>query len=270
MACMVNALLAERATMIDEELEQQDNQEEKEVAKEGNKKSLKTIVISATCALLFIVILILLLLLGLKKCAPTTSTSSSNPSSGYTEIYDNKKLNNVFKEIVKNQRKIDTIDTDIISPKDVIAVTYIESDNKFNLDITISTEDNRVFFYKANNCAYKADVTGYNNLVAYILSNDEDQTLVFMGDGDISLEEENVTTEAISTNKPNGHFLTSVSPTSEKHTSGYYYQDNNYYVYNRLEYTDLNNPLGNDEGTLINENSLLYGYYLRLSGVITD
>ena len=263
--------MVEEDKLSTEELDnKEDNQEEKEIAKEGSKKSIKTIVISATCTLLFIIILILLLLLGLKKCAPVANSSSSSPSSGYTEIYDNKKLNNVFKEIVKNQRKIDTADADIISPKEVIAVTYLESNNKFNLDIIISTEDNRVFFYKANNCAYKADVTGYDNLVTYLLSNDEDQTLIFMGDGDISLEEENITTEVITTNKPNAHFLTSVSPTSEKHISGYYYQDNKYYVYNRLEYTDLNNPLGDNEGTLIDDTSLLYGCYLKLSGVITD
>lgn len=264
----------DEATVLNTDIEQpqneENNKEKKQHDNDNKKKTLNTVITTIICTLLFIIILLLLILLGLKKCAPTSSSSSSSSSSGYTEIYDNKKLNNVFKEIVKNQRKIDTTDTDIISPKDVTAVTCLESDNKFNLDITISTEDNRVFFYKASNCAYKADVSGYDNLVTYLLSNDEDQTLIFMGDGDISLEEENITTEAITANKPNTHFLTSISSTSEKHISGYYYQDNKYYVYNRLEYTDLNNPLGNNEGTLINENSLLYGYYLRLNGVITN
>ena len=46
------------------------------------------------------------------------------------------------------------------------------------------------------------------------------------------------------------------------------YQDNKYYVYDKLKYTDQNNPLGNNEGTLIDDTSLLYGHYLILSGVI--
>ena len=266
-------------TMLDEktnkELDKQTKQEQQEQKKEENKKTLKTVIASVICALLFIIILLLLILLGLKKCALVSdlggSSNNENTSSQYVEIYDNKTLDNVFKKIVREQRRIDTEGADLITPKDVIAVTCSESDNKFNLSITLTTEDNRMFFYAVTNCNYKEEVTGYDNLITYLLSNDEDQNHIFMGNGDITLNTANVNSvEVINTNKPNSHFVTSISPSSVKYISGYYYQENRYYVYNRLEYTDQNNPLGDEQGTLIDDSSLLYGYYLRISGVITD
>ena len=128
-----------------------------------------------------------------------------------------------------------------------------------------------MFFYSATNCSYKNNVTSYDNLVTYLLSNDEDQDLIFFGEGEISLSYEDINlVEVVNVNKPNARFTVSKTPSDIKHISGYCYEDNKYYVYNRLEYTDQNNPLGNEQGTLIDDNSLLYGYYLRLSGVITD
>ena len=247
----------------DKELEQQDKQEQKEQKKEENKKTLKTVVISVICTLLFIIILLLLVILGLKKCANNVVSSSSSNENTYVEIYDNKKLNNVFKEIVKKQRKIDANEDIVI--KDIILVTYSLNEDKFNLTITAST-DEYVFFYEATNCGYKDNVTGYDNLITYLLSNDEDQNLILVGDGNITLEREVMTTEAVNIDKANPHFITSKSDSNIKHISGYYYQDSSqFYVYNRIEYVDINNPLGNEVGTLIDSESLLYGYYLRLS-----
>ena len=271
-----NSQLPPEELDANKDLDKQEQQEQQEQKKEENKKTLKTVITSVICTLLFIIILLLLILLGLKKCMGPVpdigdSSNNGNTSSQYVEIYDNKTLDNVFKKIVKEQRRIDTQDdvVDLIVPKDVIAVTCSENDNKFNLSITLTTEDNRMFFYSVNNCAYKEEVTGYDNLITYLLSNDEDQNHIFMGYGDIILDTANVTTaEVINTNKPNPHFATSMTPSSVKYISGYYYQDNKYYVYDRLEYTDQNNPLGNNEGTLVDDTSLLYGYYLRLSGVI--
>ena len=258
--------------MPNEELDQQDKQEQKEDSKEKRKQTVKVAITSSICTLLLIIIILLLVILGLKKCGPTSNISSgpSNTSSQYEEIYDNKTLDIVFKKIVKEQRKIDA-DEDII-PQDIIAVTYdTSSDNKFNLSITMTTEDNKIFFYDIINCSYKDNVTGYDNLVTYLLSNDEDQDLIFFGEGNITLSYEDINNiEVVTTNKPNARFIISKSPSDIKHISGYYYIDNKYYVYSRLEYTDTNNPLGNNEGTLIDDSSLLYGYYLRLSGVIAD
>ena len=55
------------------------------------------------------------------------------------------------------------------------------------------------------------------------------------------------------------------SPTSDKHISGYYYGDNKFYVYPKLDYSDANNPWGNNKGLTIDDTSLQYGYYLYLS-----
>ena len=258
--------------MSNEELDQQDKREQKKDNKEKRKQTIKVAITSSICTLLLIIIILLLVILGLKKCEPTTnkgSSSNDNTSSQYVEVYDNKTLNNVFKTIVKEQRKIDA-DEDIV-PKDIIAVTYSTIDNKFNLSITMTTEDNNIFFYSVANCVYKDNVTGYDNLVTYLLSNDENQDLIFFGEGEISLSYEDINlVEVVNINKPNARFTVSKTPSDIKHISGYYYEDNKYYVYHRLEYTDQNNPLGNEQGTLIDDSSLLYGYYLRLSGVITD
>ena len=258
--------------MAKKELDQQDKQEQKEGNKEKRKQTLKVAIASSICTLLLIIVILLLVILGLKKCGPTTnkgSSTSDNISSQYVEIYDNKTLDNVLKTIVKKQRKIDA-EEDIV-PKDIVAVTYSTSDNKFNLSITMTTEDNKIFFYSVANCVYKDNVTGYDNLVTYLLSNDEDQDLIFFGEGEISLSYEDINlVEVVNINKPNARFTVSKTPSDIKHISGYYYEDNKYYVYNRLEYTDQNNPLGNEQGTLIDDSSLLYGYYLRLSGIITD
>jgi len=260
-----------------EELEQEEQKQEE------NKKTLKTVITSVICTLLFIIILLLLILLGLKKCMGRVqdigdSSNNESTSSEYVEIYDYVALNNVFKKIVNKHLFINFDESKEMS--DVIAVTYTDNyPNKFNLSITACTED-EVFFYSITNCVYQNNIDGYDNLVTYLLKQDkaEPQHLVFMSDSEagdldfsVDLTRANKTSaEVINTNKPNSHFITSMTPSSVKYISGYYYQDNKYYVYDRLEYTDQNNPLGNKEAILIEETSLLYGYYLRLSGVITD
>ena len=53
-------------------------------------------------------------------------------------------------------------------------MTYdTSSDNKFNLSIIMTTVDNKIFFYDVINYSYKDNVTGYDNLITYLLSNDE-------------------------------------------------------------------------------------------------
>ena len=138
--------------MPNEELDQQDKQEQKEDDKKKRKQTLKVAITSSICTLLLVIIILLLVILGLKKCGPTTDKGSAlnvNTSSQYVEIYDNKTLNNVFKTIVKEQRKIDAEEN--IVPKDIIAVTYSTLNNKFNLSITMTTEDNKIFFYSVTN-----------------------------------------------------------------------------------------------------------------------
>ena len=265
--------------MVEELDNREDKQEEKQEKKEETKKTLKTIVASVLCTLLFTVILLLLVLLGLKKCGRVSDldSSSSEPnSSEYVEIYDNKKLNSVFKRIVYEQAHIDLGEQ--LDIKDVIAVTYIDNyPSKFDLSITAST-DNEVLFYNITSCVYQNDVTGYDNLVSYLLKQDQNSDWIYMSDSEeedttfsVGVERENKNTaEVLNISKSTSYFMASTSLSSKKHISGYYYQDSKFCVYNRVEYTDSGNPLGSNEGTLIDESSLLYGYYLRLSGVITD
>ena len=245
-----------------------DQEDRQEVKKEENKKTIKVVIISVFCTLLFVAILLLVVLFGLKKCTRESNNSSNN---SYAERFDNKKLDSVFKSVVSNQRKINAGEE--IVPKEVVAVTYsLSNDNsKFNLSITMTTVDDKMFFYEATNCGYKSSVTGYDDFISYLLSEDEDQNLVFMYDGVVTLDKEDiVTSDVVNINKPNPHFKISKNTSEVRHISGYYSEDNNYYIYSRLEYSDNDNPLGDNKGTLIDDSSLLYGYYLRLSGVITD
>lgn len=266
--------------LLPEDLEQvEQEQDQQEQKKEENKKTLKTVVTSVICTLLFVIILLLLILLGLKKCGARVpdlgdSSNNENTSSKYVEIYDNVTLNDVFKKIVSKHLFINFDENKEMN--DIIAVTYTDNyPNKFDLSITACTDD-EVFFYTITHCVYQTNVDGYDNLVTYLLKQNTADHLVFMTDSEdgdldfsVDLNRANKTTaEVITTNKANPHFVTSMTPSSVKYISGYYYQDNKYYVYDRLEYTDQNNPLGNNEGTLIDDASLLYGYYLRLSGTI--
>ena len=81
-----------------------DNKQEANQDKIDNEKTLKTVLITIICTLLFIVVLLLLVLLGIKQCsrASNSSISSSEQSSGPKYNYDNEKLDNKFKAIVKS------------------------------------------------------------------------------------------------------------------------------------------------------------------------
>ena len=261
--------------MVEEELKDKENNNKKKKDNdkkqmvEEHKKTLKTIVISVICTLLFIIVILLLVLFCLMKCKSDTGNSSNiSTSSEYVEIYDSNKLDNVFKSIVKKHANISF--SEDIEVKDVVAVTY--SDNyptNFDLSITVTTND-KVYYYSITHGLYDDSIDGYDNLMTYLLNKDND--LLFIGEGDpsdeaydLSLIKEDITNEVVVTNKQYSSFVTSISPTSDKHISGYYCEDNKFYVYPKLDYSDADNPFGNNQGIMIDNTSLLYGYYLFLS-----
>ena len=261
--------------MVEEELKDKENNNKKKKDNdkkqkvEEHKKTLKTIVISVICTLLFIIVVLLLVLFCLMKCKSDTGNSSNtSTSSEYVEIYDSNKLDNVFKSIVKKHANISF--SEDIEVKDVIAVTYIDNyPTNFDLSITVSTDD-KVYFYSITHGTYDNSIEGYDNLFSYLLNTNND--LLFIGEGDpsdaaydLSLIKEDLTSEVVVTNKQKSSFVVSISPTSDKHISGYYCEDNKFYVYTKLDYSDADNPFGNNQGIMIDNTSLLYGYYLFLS-----
>ena len=248
--------------MTDEEnkeLEQIDKQEVKEEKKEQGKHDLKVVVTSIVCALLFIIILLLLVLLGLKKCNKDNSGLPSSGGSLDSSIkydYDVNKIDDVFKKIVKNQLHVDGFDEDPL--KDVISVTYSDTTTSFNLNIEVRS-DTKVYYYRLSNYPY----SGFDNFVPYLLSLDLDIKLS-LNEGTISLDTYLTTLETITTDNRCKYLISSNMSGTTKYFSGYYYQDNQYYIYQHQELTS--NPFNEASNQVINLDSPLYGYYQSLLG----
>ena len=154
-------------------MEQENKKNTKEEKQEENKKTLKTVIISVICTFLFIIILLLLILLGLKKCArvpDNSGLSSSEQPSGPKYDYDTVSLNDKFKAIVKGYMDgPGGMDSDTIT--EVKAVTYTDNydDGNFSLNISVLSESNKLYVYKAYKAFYPEDKSGFDNLISYLL-----------------------------------------------------------------------------------------------------
>ena len=251
-----------------EELNKQNKQTQKEQKKEENKKTLKTVIISIICTLLFIVILLLLVFLGLKKCAPNNSgLSSSEQPSGPKYDYDAVKLNDKFKAIVKGYMDgPGGMDPDNIT--EVKSVTYVDNydDGNFSLNISVVSESNKLYVYKAYKAYYPEDKTKFDNLISYLLLDTTPNVFV---DGD-PLETEfscNTfipTTEVITTDKQCKYVISNTIAGTIKYFDGFYFDNNQYHVYHHQEYNVDINPFTKKEDMVVNLDHPLYGYYQSL------
>ena len=249
--------------------EEIDKQSQKEQKKEENKKTLKTVIISVICTLLFIIILLLLVLLGLKKCAPTNNgtSTSSEPPSGPKYDYDTVSLNDKFKAIVKGYMDgPGGMDPDNIT--EVKAVTYVDNydDGNFSLNISVLSESNKLYVYKAYKAFYPEDKSGFDNLISYLLLDTTPNVFV---DGD-PLETEfscNTfipTTEVITTDKQCKYVISNNIAGTIKYFDGFYFDNNQYHVYHHQEYNVDINPFTKKEDMVVDLDHPLYGYYQSL------
>lgn len=253
----------------DEDLRTQDQQDNKKQA----RRTLKTVMVTVVCTLLVVIILLFVVLICLKGGCNKNKSNSSNTSSSYTKIYDNKKLDIVFKKIVNQRLIVNGFDTDNL--KDVYAVSYIDNyPNSFSLSISVSSESSKMYYYSLDNTSYPDNKDGYDNFVSYLLSIDSNNDMNYLlepGTGindNVSLVYEDILiNERINnTSKANNrYYLTSDS--GDKHLTGYYVENDIYHVYQYEAYLDNTDPFIND-GFVIDINNPLYGYYKRLSGVI--
>ena len=230
-----------------------------EEKKQDNKKLVfKVAVISSTCTLLLIVAILLLVILGLKNCSSNQSNSSSIPTSGPKYDYDNAKLDNVFKVIVKNQVKVDLSVEDPVN--EILAVNYSDSNNKFTLDIDARIGD-KVYYYHTSNVEY----SNHETFVEYLLTLDTDQTLPIITNG----EETSVTwldkTEERLTNEVVGAHYVICSSDNPKYLSGFYFnsESNEFYVYQKMELTNTD-AFPSNPSIKIGLDSPLYGYYQKI------
>ena len=258
--------------LVQEEPEKQNKQDQKEQKQEENKKALKTVIISVICTLLFIIILLLLVLLGLKKCANVpdngASTSSEQPS-GPKYDYDTVSLNDKFKAIVKGYMDgPGGMDPDNIT--EVKSVTYVDNynDGNFSLNISVISESNKLYVYKAYKAFYPEDKSGFDNLISYLLLDTTPNVFV---DGD-PLETEfscNTfipTTEVITTDKQCRYVISNNIAGTIKYFDGFYFDNNQYHVYHHQEYNVDTNPFTKQADMVVSLDHPLYGYYQSLLG----
>ena len=247
----------------------QNKQDQKEQKKEENKKTLKTVIISVICTLLFIIILLLLVILGLKRCAPNNNgvSTSSEPSSGPKYDYDTVKLNDKFKAIVTSYMNgPGGMDPDNIT--EVKSVTYVDNydDGNFSLNISVLSESNKLYVYKAYKAFYPEDKSGFDNLISYLLLDTTPNVFV---DGD-PLETEfscNTfipTTEVITTDKQCRYVISNNIAGTIKYFDGFYFDNNQYHVYHHQEYNVDTNPFTKQADMVVNLDHPLYGYYQSL------
>ena len=169
--------------------------------------------------------------------------------------YDNEKIDNTFKKIVKNQMFVDGFDEDTLT--NVISVTYSDSNSSFNLNIEVRSES-KVYYYQLSNHPY----TGYDNFLEYLFSLDLD-TKLSLNDGDILLDTFVPTSEVVTLDKRCQYLVSSNDGGTNKYFSGYYFENNGYYIYQHQELTS--NPLSGEATQVVGLDSPLYGYYQSLS-----
>ena len=240
-----------------EELEQQDKQEQKENNKEKRKQTLKTVVISVICTLLFVILLLLFVILCLKNCSAkgnNEQTSSSQP----IDTERNNKITDVFLDIVNKQMTFDGYDADELTS--VVAVTYEDNyPTNFNLNIIVNS-DSKVYYYYASDVNYPDDKSGYDDFVSYLLMNTTDHVL----NGDITLSLLEKTNEVINTSKTSYKAIISKSASNDKYLSGFYYENNNFFIYQKRLIVEGEDSFAGVGDQKIDSMSPLYDYYRGL------
>ena len=223
----------------------------------GKKKyTFKVAFISAVCTLLFIIILLLFVLFGLKKCSSKSNGGSSNgQSSSQKYNYDNAKLNNVFKKLVSNQVYVDMGSEDPID--DIYAVSYSDTGLSFTLNIDAKIGDN-IYYYFASNVAY----SGYDNFIDYLLTLNLDNNLPLIEGDEYGVSVLPISNERLVNEKSTSYVITNGA--SSKYLSGYYFENNQYYVYQKVELNN-NDAFPLVASKIIDIDSPLFGYYQELS-----
>ena len=236
-----------------------DTNEEKKQDKK--KDGYKTAIISSVCALLLLIIILLLVIFGCKYCSNIhgdhgSYSSADSSSGGPTYNYDNESLNNQFIKIVNYERLVAGYEE---APTRVVAVTYTDNyPNSFSLSIT-ALGGTTVYYYHLDNYSYTGETSSYDNCIGYILTLNISDRL----DNTASLSKGDTLDSAISPNKGGKYVIYSTNP--NKYFSGFYYENNEYRIYQHIEFNSGDNPF-NEEPTLkVDSTEPLYGYYQLLN-----
>lgn len=233
-----------------------------EEKKTNNKRdAFKVAVISSVSTLILIIIILLLVIFGMKNCSSNNkekSSSSSNVNEP-TYHYDNELLNNQFIKIVNFERQ--AIGYEEV-PSKVVAVSYTDNyPNNFSISIT-AIAGNTLHYYNISNYSYSGDTSSYDNCIGYISTLDITARLDSVGAVQ-TIQSSTVTNETIETDKGNHYVISNATPL--KYFSGFYLDNNQYKVYNYIEFTSGDNPFNTESSFKVNSNDPLYDYYQKLS-----
>ena len=226
-----------------------------EEGKDKKKYTFKVAFISVVCTLLFIIILLLFVLFGLKKCSSHSSGSSIGNSSSMKYNYDNAKLNDVFKKLVSNQVFVDMGVEDPID--EIVVVTYSDSGSNFTLNIDAKIGDS-IYYYFVNDVIY----SGHYNFVDYLLTLNLDTNLPLIQGDEYGVSLLPISNERLVNEKSNTYVIT--NDASSKYLSGYYFENNQYYVYQNKQLS-TNDPFSGQPDMVVNLDHPLYGYYQMLN-----
>ena len=246
--------------MNEEELKQQeiDNKKQNKEDNKDKKKTLKTVIISVISTLLFIIILLLIILLCLKNCSKQNNSGINNSgSSGPRYNYDNELLDDKFKKIVNYEREFYTYEEE---PTEVVSVSYLDNyPNNFTLNIVTKATD-KVYLYNIKDCSYTGDKSSYDNCISYILSVDINGRL----NGDVNLDKNTLENISINTSKSSYKFIISKSLTDNYYLSGFYYENNEFFIFNNRLYSEGNDPFLGVGDQRVTIEDPLYGYYQNI------
>ncbi len=238
-----------------------DNNKEnkKEYVEEGRKEKVsntfKVAMITMISTLLLIAILLILVLLGMKRCAPNNSRGSSSESIN-TER--NNKISDVFMSVVKKQMVTFGFDNDEL--KEVNLVAYKDNyPTSFDLNITVSS-DTKVYYYYVENVTYPSNKDGYDNFVSYLLLDSTSHSLV----GSIDLTSLEKSEASFNTSKSSYKAVISKDISDNKYLSGFAYEDNSFFIYQKRLISEGNDPLNGVGDQKISNDSPLFDYYRGL------
>ena len=228
--------------------------------RDRSPKTLKTVITSVICTLLFVIILLLLVILCLKNCSPrpnnNDSSSSSEPEPTWTE-YDNVSLNSVFKKLVSNQVYVDMGTENPPDVDSIVAVSYSDSGTLFTLNVDAKIGNN-LYYYSATNVSY----SGHPNFVEYLLTLNLTTDLPLIEGDPYGVSLLAISNEKLTNEKSTSYVITNSA--TNKYLSGYYFENNQYYVYQKVE---LNNTdsFPSVASQTIDVSSPLYSYYRFLN-----
>ena len=227
------------------------NKQPKEERQAKMSSTFKVAMTTAIVTLLLIAILLLLILFGMKKCQGNNQTNISSEQPIDTET--NAKINKSFLDIVERQMSFDGFDADEL--KSVVAVSYQDDTTTFDINI-IASSDTKVYFY------YGEDINKTENVdfVSYLLGYDTNQAL----DGNISLALLDKTIDSINTSKTSYKAVVSKDAGDNKYVSGFTYEDNSFFIYQKRLITEGNDPFVGVGDQKISSGDLLFDYYRGL------